>query len=308
MTVNQVARNERMKVGLVLPIAGEETDIFSYPQVRGYALQAEALGLNSVWVVDHLLLRFPNEPPRGIWESWSLLSALAEATTQVEVGTLVMCTAFRNPALLAKMAVTVDAISGGRLILGLGAGWHEPEFEAFGIPFDHRASRFEEALQIIVPLLREGEVDFQGTYYQAQQCVLRPRGPRPAGPPILVGAKRPRMLRLIARYADMWNTCWLGRPTLLPERRAELDMACLAEGRDGSTVATTVGITILAPDHDVENPNPDQALFGTTEEVADGLRAYEALGVTHAICQIGPFTDESLLWLGQVLQVFRSKT
>ncbi len=116
-------------------------------------------------------------------------------------------TKFRNPAILAKMAATLDAISGGRLILGLGAGWHAPEFEAFGIPFDHRVDRFEEALQIIVPLLHTGQVDFQGRYYRTPNCELRPRGPRASGPQILIGAAGPRMLRLAARYADAWNTC-----------------------------------------------------------------------------------------------------
>jgi alkanesulfonate monooxygenase SsuD/methylene tetrahydromethanopterin reductase-like flavin-dependent oxidoreductase (luciferase family) len=306
--MNQSHPNERMKVGVALPIVGDETNIMGYPQLRNFALQAEALGVDSVWVTDHLLFRMPDRPPVGIWESWSLIAALAEATKRVEIGTLVLSTPFRNPAVLAKMASTVDAISGGRLILGLGAGWHQPEFEAFGIPFDHLVSRFEEALQIIVPLLREGEVDFQGTYYQARECVLRPRGPRPSGIPMLVGGERPRMLRLTARYADMWNTAWLGQPRLLPERRAKLDAACSEQGRDRASLATTVGITILPPEHTVESPDLDQALFGTAEAVADGLRAYEAFGVAHAICRLNPFTEQSLAWLGQVLQLFKHKS
>ena len=137
-----------------------------------------------------------------------------------------------NPAILAKMAATLDAISGGRLILGLGAGWHEPEFAAFGIPFDHRVDRFEEALQIIVPLLRTGQVDFEGRYYRAANCELRPRGPRESGPQILIGAEGPRMLRLAARYADAWNTCWLGQPGALATPYAQMLAACADEARD----------------------------------------------------------------------------
>ena len=148
-----------------------------------------------------------------------MLSALAEATTRIELGTLVMCTAFRNPALLAKMADAVDEVSAGRLILGLGAGWHEPEFSAFGYPFDHLASRFEDALRIVAPLVRGDVVDYQGAYERAVDCVSLPRGPRPDGPPILIGASRPRMLRLTAELADAWNTCWLGRAAELPQRR-----------------------------------------------------------------------------------------
>jgi alkanesulfonate monooxygenase SsuD/methylene tetrahydromethanopterin reductase-like flavin-dependent oxidoreductase (luciferase family) len=196
-------------------------------------------------------------------------------------------------------------MSGGRVILGLGAGWHQPEFDAFGFPFDHLASRFDEALQIIVPLLREGAVDFQGRYYEARNCVIVPRGPRPAGPPILVGARQPRMLRLTARYADMWNACWFGQPTRFIGRLADLHRACDETGRDRSSLATTAGLTILAPGHDEADPKPDDALFGDPEEVVQGLRAYEALGVTHAICRLAPFTHESLAWLGEVARCFR---
>src|SRR5438128_5534631 len=131
------------------------------------ALRMEAAQLDSIWVYDHLLYRWPGRPADGIWECWTMLSALAAATQRVEIGTLVACTQFRNPALTAKMAATLAEVSGGRLTLGLGAGWHKPEFDAFGFPFDHRVSRFDEAIGIITPLLREGRVDFAGTYYTA---------------------------------------------------------------------------------------------------------------------------------------------
>src|SRR5690348_13598032 len=177
-----------MKIGVVMPIAGdsETGKTPRYAEIRDLAREAEAVGLDSIWGFDHLLFRFPDQPTAGIWEVWTILSALADATQRVELGTLVMCVPFRNPALLAKMADTLDEVSDGRFILGLGAGWHEPEFDAFGAPFDHRASRLEEALKIIVPLLREGKVDFEGRFYQARDCVLLPRGRRPRGPKILV--------------------------------------------------------------------------------------------------------------------------
>jgi alkanesulfonate monooxygenase SsuD/methylene tetrahydromethanopterin reductase-like flavin-dependent oxidoreductase (luciferase family) len=151
-------------------------------------------------------------------------------TRQIALGPLVSCTSYRNPALLAKMADTVDEISGGRLILGLGAGWCESEYQAFGYPFDHRASRFEEAAQIIQALLHEGRVDFVGDYYQAQGCELRPRGPQARRLPIMVAAHGPRMLRAAAQHADIWNTEWLV-PTDLPPVLADVDTACTAIGR-----------------------------------------------------------------------------
>src|SRR5438105_7361442 len=185
-----------MKVGAVMPIAEGELSgrTASYAELREIAQVAEGAGLSSIWVYDHLLFRSPGEPTTGIHECWSMLAALAADTSRVEIGTIVLAIPFRNPAILAKMAATVDEISGGRLTLGLGAGWHQPEFDAFGIPFDHRVGRFEEALRIIRPLLREGRVDFQGSYYRARDCELVPRGPRPAGPPLLVAAGGPRML------------------------------------------------------------------------------------------------------------------
>jgi alkanesulfonate monooxygenase SsuD/methylene tetrahydromethanopterin reductase-like flavin-dependent oxidoreductase (luciferase family) len=184
--------------------------------LREVAELGEAVGFDTLMAPDHLLFRrsppgnvpavdMPEGKSRGIWEAWSVLSSVAAITRGVQLGPLVACTGFRNPALLAKMAETLDEISGGRLLLGLGAGWHQPEFEAFGYPFDHRVGRFEEALRIIVPLLREGQVDFEGQYYRARDCEIRPRGPRPSGVPIFIGAQGPRMMRLCARYADHFD-------------------------------------------------------------------------------------------------------
>src|SRR5262245_52856257 len=183
-----------------------------YETIRAIAQQAETDGFDSIWLADHLLYRKPGEPTRGIWECWTMLAALAEATQRVEIGTLVLCNSFRHPAILAKMATTADEVSGGRLILGVGAGWNEPEYRAFGLPFDHRVDRFEEALQILAALLHEGHVDFAGQYYQARNCDDLPRGPRAFGPPLLVGGEGPRMLKLTAQYADLWNTGYMGQP------------------------------------------------------------------------------------------------
>ncbi len=210
-----------LRVGLFLPLWQDSAsgNVPSWIEILARAQLAEAVGFDSVWLPDHLLIRFPDTEPEGVWEGWSVLAALAAATDRIALGPLVACTNFRNPALLAKMADTVDEISGGRLILGLGAGWHEPDFSAFGFPFDHRVDRFEEALRIIVPLLKEGRVDFRGKYYSAPDCELTPRGPRPEGPPVLVASFGPRMLRLTAQYADVWNTDLVVRPERVPEMR-----------------------------------------------------------------------------------------
>src|SRR5262249_28998092 len=157
-----------------------------WSEMREMARLAEAVGFETLFVEDHLLKRGSDYFGRpleggdgvGFWDCWTLMPALAEATERIAIGPYVACCSFRSPALIAKMADAFDEISGGRLLLGLGAGWHEPEYDAFGFPFDHRVGRFEEALQIIAPLLREGRVDFQGRFYSARDCELHPRGPR----------------------------------------------------------------------------------------------------------------------------------
>ena len=259
-----------------------------WPEMLATVRRAEELGYDAVWIPDHLVIDIPRPGarPEGAWEGWSLVAALAAATERITIGLLVTCTAFRNPALLAKMADTVDEISGGRLILGLGAGWCELEFRMFGYPFDHRVGRFEEALQIIAPLLRDGHVDFEGTYYQVRDCELRPRGPRPQGPPILVGSssKGVRMLGLTARYADIWNRDFDGvNPGYEPYSKedlaasqAKVDAACAAIDRDPATLARTAGVWVDLPEF--PQRSSWNALRGTPEEMAVKLRMYADAG------------------------------
>jgi alkanesulfonate monooxygenase SsuD/methylene tetrahydromethanopterin reductase-like flavin-dependent oxidoreductase (luciferase family) len=191
-----------LKVGVQLPEVEREV---RWPELRDMARAAQSVGFDSLWLGDHLLYRRPNDRARGPWEVWTSLAGLAEATDRITLGPLVACTSFHEPAMLAKMAATVDEISGGRLILGLGAGWNETDYRAFGFPFDQRISRFEEAFTIIRTLLREGAIDFDGRFYQARDCELLPRGPRPSGPPLMVGSIGPRMLRITMPHVDGWN-------------------------------------------------------------------------------------------------------
>jgi alkanesulfonate monooxygenase SsuD/methylene tetrahydromethanopterin reductase-like flavin-dependent oxidoreductase (luciferase family) len=285
-----------MRIGVVLPIAEEDgSRIASYADIRAIAVAAEAAGLDSVWVYDHLLYRFDGETS-GIHECWTILSAIAEATHEVELGTIVMATAFRNPALLAKMAATLDHVSGGRLILGLGCGWHDPEFEAFGYPTDHRVGRFEEALTIITDLIRDGRADLDGRYVSARDAALRP----PARPdlPILVAAKRPRMLELTARHADAWNLAWFGLPDdRLARVKGELDQACERVGRDPGTLTTTVGIVVRFPGEGawtIDDAPTGPALSGTADEMAAGLTAHASAGADHLIAVLEPCTPETV--------------
>jgi probable F420-dependent oxidoreductase len=297
-----------MKIGLVVFLANtrETNSKRSYDTIREVAQQAEMDGFDSIWLPDHFFYRNPGEPTRGIWECWTMLAALAEATKRVEIGTLVTCNSFRNPAILAKMATTVDEISHGRLILGVGAGWNEPEYQAFGLPYDHRVARFEEALQILKPLLREGHVDFKGRFYEAPNCEIVPHGPRRAGPPLMVGSEGPRMLKLTAQYADLWNTGYMGKPETMADRFTKIEAACRNSGRDPATLGITALIGLWFPELQANKPKFfDNPLTGTAQEIAAAMRGYEELNVQHIMFQCEPYTGESRQRLTEALQLFR---
>jgi probable F420-dependent oxidoreductase len=305
-----------MKVGLHLPI-GEGMLAHGTARWRDIATlcqRAEEVGFDSLWIPDHLLFQTTPGASVGVWECWSLLSAMAVATERIELGPVVSCTGFRNPALLAKMADTVEEISGGRLILGLGAGWHEPEYRAFGYPFDHRVARFEEAVAIIHGLLREGKVDFRGTYYQAERCELRPRGPRPAGPPILIGTNGPRMMRLAARYADIWNATWTRRASELAPRLAALDAACAEAGRDPATIERSACVLLDLPGADgrggqgeaTGDKAPRHPVADTAEAVAI-LREYADAGIGHVQVWLDPGTVAGIEAFAPVLAAWREQ-
>jgi probable F420-dependent oxidoreductase len=285
--------------------------------VRAMARVAEDVGFDSLWVVDHLLYRLDGESAaRGVWEGWSLLSALAAVTERVELGTLVLAMGWRNPALLAKMAATVDEISGGRLILGVGSGYHAHEFDAFGFPFDHKVSRFEEAIRIVHALLRDGEVDFSGRFHSARECELKPRGPRPHGPPILMGTVKPRMLACTAQYADLWNAYYddtHNKPEGIQRLRPLVDAACAQAGRDPATLTRTTTVLIadattdpwwdrLPTENWVEN-GPLKPLAGAPEHIAEGLLAFRNEGIAHLQICLEPTTCGTIEALARVLEI-----
>jgi len=290
-----------MRIGVVVPMATSDGPgrMPTWPQVRTFGQHAEAVGLHSLWVCDHLLSGPPDE---GIHEGWTILAALASSTSHLELGQLVTCTSFRHPALLAKMATTADAVSGGRLILGLGAGWYDPEYEAFGYPTDHRVGRFEEAIAIIGPLLGGERVTLAGSYYQVRDAVLRPSPDRPI--PILVAAKGRHMLRLTARHADAWNTAWFGLPDdLLHRRLAELNAALEAEGRDPATLRRTVGMEVWDPATTGPGEEPGGAVDGSVDQLAWAIDAHERLGVDDLIVQLAHKTLRSLDRLAEALEL-----
>ncbi len=294
-----------MKIGLMLPMGADETAGFTV--LREMAVTAENAGLDSVWGADHLIFR-DGEETEGIHECWTVLTAVAAVTSRVEIGPMVLALPFRNPALTAKMAAELDEVSGGRLILGVGCGWHEPEFEAFDYPFDHRVGRFEEAMTILAPLLRGESVTFEGRWHRAVNAELIPRPVRAGGPPILIAGKQPRMLGLVAEHAAQWNAAWYGFPDKADELRTRLtnlDRALDAAHRDPSTVVLTAGIFVAFEGAD--DDTPERAIRGTPSEIADALAGYERLGISHLIARVFPPTPEAVARFGEAAALARER-
>jgi alkanesulfonate monooxygenase SsuD/methylene tetrahydromethanopterin reductase-like flavin-dependent oxidoreductase (luciferase family) len=286
------------------------------------ARQAEAVGFDSLWTVDQLLYRMdaidaqygiesPTPgvpgPDIGFWECWSVLAALAAVTERVTIGSMVTCSSYRPPALLAKIAATVDDISGGRVILGIGAGAIEEEHLSHGMRWDHRVSRFAEAIEIIHALLKDGTVDFHGDYYQITNGELLPRPARPGGPPILIGSEihGPRMLDLTARYADIW-IAWLagGRsdPDLVPPMREAIDAACRSVGRDPASLKRSLTIGVAIGGRSIYGTEP---LTGTPDQIAEGIRAFHREGIDLINIWLNPMTSEGIDVMAEVLHRLR---
>jgi alkanesulfonate monooxygenase SsuD/methylene tetrahydromethanopterin reductase-like flavin-dependent oxidoreductase (luciferase family) len=295
----------------MLPIAesAKTNQTSSYKQLREWALYAESVGIDSLWIPDHLLFRFPEQPERGIHEAMTLWAGLAEATSKIELGTMVICVPFRNPGILAKMAVEIDEISEGRIIFGLGAGWHQPEFDAFGVSFDKKVDQFEEALEIIVPMIRDGKVDFTGTHFSAPGATMNP----PAGRqiPILIASKGPRMLDLTAKWADQWNLAWYGRFSAFANDKSKLEAALDARSRDRASLSITAGVTVNFPDIDdigEQAQNTDKVLSGTVEEIAEALVEYANGGVDHVILTGSTVTNETIDRFAKIRSLVNERT
>ncbi|HET9457450.1 MAG TPA: LLM class flavin-dependent oxidoreductase [Candidatus Limnocylindrales bacterium] len=290
-----------MKVGLMLAQSPGGGDGGSWSEISALARLAEEGGADSLWVSDHLLYRPGDGTEAGYHEAWTLLAALAATTSRVEIGALVLATSFRPPGLLARMTATLDDVAGGRLILGLGCGWHEPEYSAFGYPFDHRVGRFDEQLQVIVPLLRGERVTLDGRWTKVEDAVLLPP-PRQPPTRVLVAAKGRRMLRLTARYADLWQTAWFGLPDeRWRQRRTDFLEACAVEGRDPAAVGVTVGVEVGSPPGD----GPYAALRLDTTTIAEGLAAWREEGVDHVQIALAQATSATFATCLEAIDRFR---
>jgi alkanesulfonate monooxygenase SsuD/methylene tetrahydromethanopterin reductase-like flavin-dependent oxidoreductase (luciferase family) len=314
-----------LKIGLLLPnwTASMNGHTPRAAEVVDIALLAEQVGFDTVWVADHFYyepytdfqvvgVELPDEfdgVKNGAWECWTLVSAIASATSRVQIGTLVSNSGFRNPTLLARIADTVDDLSDGRLILGLGAGDFVTEHRAYGYPFERRVGRFEEALSIILPLLRGETVSLEGEFYSAHEASLMPKAARASGPEIMIGTLlgAPRMSRLVAQNADLWNCNIAFGDSRVAHYRTvwqPLEAACLKHGRDPATLKrhATVGVNLTTEPYPVPGAVP---FAGEPAQIAERFAEYAAAGVEHVSIMPHPWTPEGVETFGKVLEALR---
>jgi alkanesulfonate monooxygenase SsuD/methylene tetrahydromethanopterin reductase-like flavin-dependent oxidoreductase (luciferase family) len=296
-----------LEIGLVLPIGETRADgsAAGWVEIRDIAVHAEALGFDTVWIPDELLWRRPDGSPWGWWECVAMAGAVAAVTSRIKVGTWILSALHRNPGITAKVVETLDEISGGRFVFGLGSGHSGRQGRTFGLPEDHVHSRFEEAVQIIVALLREGRADFEGAFHAARNLEHRPQGPRPGGIPIMIGAKGPKMLHLAALHADIWS--WY------VEERSDLDefgplltafeAACAAAGRDPKAIGKSAGISVQAPTFPESEHGPGAPVRGSAAEIAEAFRAFAAAGYTNLELLVQPATLAALDAIAPVLEL-----
>ena len=291
-----------MSLGLVLPTweqaIGNETSVAHFGDQVAIAKLAAEIGYDVVWLPDHFITQ-EGQTVRGVWDCWTLAAGIAAAVPGMAIGTMVACTSFHNPGSIAKMAEMLSDITGGNFVLGLGPGWHEPEFTMFGFPYDHLVGRFEEALQIISPLVRTGNASFAGQYYDARDAVNLPRSAarQEGGPPIVIGSEQPRMLRLTARYADAWDADWQEDPQALIARMNE---ACREVGRDPEGLLRTGGTQFAMGDH----PQGWHPFRGSHDEMVAVRHAAAAHGLRSFRATPTPCTLTTLADFGEVIAAF----
>lgn len=295
-----------MRIGIQLPEVEREVRWSEYLAMAG---AAEAVGFDSIWVGDHLLYRGDDGRERGPWDAWTLLAALAAGTQRVQLGPLVACTAFHPPGLIARMAATLAEVSGGRFVLGLGAGWNEEEFRAFGLPFDHRVSRFEESFTIIRRLLAGERVTLAGSYVQAQDAVLIPAPP--ARPRLMIGSNGPRMLAIALPHVDVWNTWYedFGNSAegfaALNDRISE---AARLAGRDPTEIQRSACVYVGLDRSGAGRASTPEAppLEGPPRRLASSLSEFAEAGADEAILVVDPISERSILEIAEVLALLGS--
>jgi probable F420-dependent oxidoreductase len=275
-----------------------------WPEYASMARAAEQVGLDSIWMGDHYLYRGDGRPERGPWEVWTLLSALAAVTERVRLGPLVASLAFHNPAVLAKKAATLAEISGGRLDLGVGAGWNRTEFDAFGIPFDHRASRFEEAFEIVRSLLDGERITHEGRFHSVNDAVVMPAARH--RPRLVTGTEGDRLLRATLPHVDGWNT-WFDDIGNSPEgfaaRNEHISKIAEEVGRDPSEIDRSACVLVSVDPSTNERPVDPAYPAVPLAGLEDHLRQMSEAGADEVILVLSPITETSIRSVGDQISL-----
>ena len=287
------------RIGIQLP---EVERVVTWDEYRRMAQLAESAGFASLWLGDHLLYRGDGRPERGPWDAWTLLAAIASCTKRVEIGPLVACLAFHPPAVIAKMASTVNEISGGRLVLGVGAGWNQPEFDAFGLPFDHRAARFEEAFTIVRGLVSGERVSLDGRFHRVDDVVLLPASRFHQS--TMIGSIGPRVLRASLPHVDWWNTWfdWFGNDADgFAALNDSISRQCHDVGRDPSTLKRSACLLVDVDPTSTERTISDDYSAATVDDVATRVRELGDAGADEVILVANPIDERSIGRLAEIL-------
>ncbi len=297
-----------LKIGVQLP---EVERRVPWPELIAMTQAAERVGFDSAWLGDHLIYDLPDGTPRGPWEVYTSVAALSAVTERLQLGTLVSSLGFHDPAMIAKMSATIDAISGGRFVLGVGSGWNEREYRAYGLPFDRRVDRFEEAFGLLRRLLAGETVTHSGTYYTLDRCVIDPPPTRPGGPVLMLGSNSPRMASIALPHVDSWNVWWSifgNTPEGFAEVVADMRARTAAAGRDPDEAEATACVYVQVPGgvgRTMGDPSMARIapLRGSPQELAEQLAAFGMAGASHLMLVVDPITQDAIEWLGQVLDV-----
>jgi alkanesulfonate monooxygenase SsuD/methylene tetrahydromethanopterin reductase-like flavin-dependent oxidoreductase (luciferase family) len=295
-----------LRIGVQLP---EIERHVPWPELISMARAAEAVGFDSIWLGDHLLYELAGGVHRGPWEVYTSVAALAAVTERVQLGTLVSSLGFHEPAMIAKMSATIDAISGGRFTLGVGSGWNRREYDAFGLPFDRRVDRFEEAFGLVQRLLAGETVTHDGEFHHLDRCVIDPPSARPGGPLLMVGSNSPRMLGITLPYVHQWNVWWSifgntpeGFAAVVTDVRERT--AAIGRAPDDVEATACVYVQLSGGDGRVMGEFAGREIrpvTGSSAEIAAVLARFAAAGAAHVQLVVDPITGSSIESLGEVL-------
>ena len=280
-----------------------------WTDIRGWALLCEQHGFDTFWIPDELVWESEETGAEaGWWECVAVAGAAAAVTSTIAIGSWVLSALHRNPALTVKAAETLDEISAGRFVFGLGAGHAGRQGAMFGFPPDRTVSRYEDALAIVVPLLRKGSADHAGPYHRAERVPNRPRGPQGPSMPLMLAGHGPRNIGLAVRHADIWSAFATSssQPDAFDDMLALVDRTCEEQGRDPASLGRSIGVGVVLPGHESFFFGDSHPIGGTVEQIAETMLAYAERGVTSIELMVDGDAQEAIPVLAEAVAIVKA--